>query len=115
MRILALVALLSLGFGFWLAVDQKSDEGKNPEDEEIVLTQERNKVTGELYNVEIVRCKICGQVISYKQFNLHGKLVYARKNRHDCGNVHYQNMALDPQADFLQWLEGWQKRLRLKR
>ncbi len=115
MRILTLLVLSILAIGFWLAVDQKPDVGKDPSDEETVLTQERNKVTGELYNVEIVRCKICGQVISYKQFNLRGRLIHARQNRHDCGKRRYKNLALGPEDDLIEWLERWQRRLRLRR
>ncbi len=122
MKYLVPVVLLFMTLAFWLAVDQNANLGKTPNDEEIIHTQERNKVTGELLNVEIIRCRICGQVISYIQANLRGKVVYGYLYRHRCGKygnnplAKYSPLGLAPESfDLEEWLNRWQKRLRLRR
>lgn len=122
MRILALVVLIILTLGFWLGINQKSDTGKNPKDEEVIFTQERNRVTGQLLNVEIVRCKICGEIISYIQYGLSGKVVAGYVHVHSCGKygdhplVRYIGTALGPSHfNLIEWLDKWQKRLHIQR
>lgn len=122
MKILVPLILIFLSLAFWLAVDQNPDMGRAPSDEEVIHTQERNKVTGQLLNVEIVRCRICGEVISYTQFNLKGQAIYGYAYHHRCGQygarplAKYSPLGLSgTYFNFMEWLEKWQKRLSLKR
>lgn len=122
MKILVPLVLVLLSLAFWLAVDQKTNDGRLPDDEEVSHTQERNKVTGELYNVQIVRCHICGQVLSYIQCNLMGRVLRGYVYSHRCGRFHnnrearYNGSGIGPlDFDFLDWLDKWQRRLRLRR
>lgn len=120
MKIVSVLLFLLFTVAFWLAVDQQDNEGKKPEDEQFIQTQERSKVTGELYNVEIVKCRICGQVLSYVQRNLKGKLIHASIYSHHCGkygivkNTGYNASSLGPtHFNLIAWLDKWQKRLRI--
>lgn len=122
MKYLVPLILLFFTIAFWLAVDQNANLGKTPADEEVIHTQERNKVSGELLNVEIVRCRICGQVLSYIQSNLRGKVVQASVYSHHCGRygsnsfVRYNGSAIGPlRFNVFDWLDLWQRRLRIKR
>ncbi len=120
MKILVPAILLLMTLAFWLALD-KEDTGKLPSDIEVSFVPERNKVTGELLDVEIVRCKICRQVLSYVQFNLRGKVVSGHAYSHRCGKytndfVRYNGSGIGPPSfNLVDWLERWQRRLRVKR
>ncbi len=118
MKYLVPLVLLFLTLAFWLAIDEKANLGRSPDDEEVILTQERNKVTGELYNLQIVRCRICGQVISYVQSNLRGKIVHGYLYTHRCGKygnrqeARYKGSATWDTFNLYDFLEHWQRRLR---
>jgi hypothetical protein len=121
MKILVPLVLLFLSFAFYLALDQDANLGRKPESEEVIFTKEVNKVTGELMNVEIVRCRLCGQVLSYIQYNLKGKVLYGYVYSHRCGKygtspvARYNGSGFGPlHWNLFAWLEKWQKRLQFK-
>lgn len=123
MKILVPLVFVFLAVGFWLAVDQTSNLGRLPSDEEVIVKQERNKVTGELLNVQIIRCTLCGQVCSYVQFHQNGKVAQGYRYYHRCGQYHERAMVppyngsatSSPLFGIVEWLGHWQRRLRLKR
>lgn len=122
MKYLVPLILLFFTLAFWLAVDQNASLGRKPSDEELISFQEVNKVSGELYNVRVVRCKLCGQVLSYVQYHLSGKVAGMAHYTHHCGEytngpvVHYYGSDLGPKSfSLIAWLDKWQKLLRLKR
>lgn len=118
MRTLVILTLAVLAFGFWITTEQNSSTGKNPDDEVVTRCQESNKVTGELLTVETIKCRLCGDVISYRQTNLKGKLIYAYSSSHQCraSLVRYQPMDMDSaESNVIGWLSGWQHKLRLRR
>ena len=121
MKYLVPLVLLFFTLVFWLALEDTANLGRQPSDEQLICTQERNKVTGELYNVQIVRCRICGQVLSYMQFHLNGKLAGASHYSHHCGRygnnapiVRYNGSAVYRDFSLIDWLESWQRRLRIR-
>lgn len=114
MKIIVLLVLGILTVGFWLAVDQNSDLGKNPGDEEVISGHELNAVTGEVLKTELVRCKICGQTLSFSKFNYLRKCVYAHHHMHTCSGPIVRS-AIDAETGIYAWLERWQRRLRFKR
>ncbi len=117
MKIIAPLAMMILSVWLWMMADQNANLGRLPDDDEVIYTRERNKVTGELLNVQIVRCRICGQVISYVQYNLRGKVVYGYVYSHHCGKYKNRSMGSDmlaPVFPVSQWLDQWQERLSLR-
>ncbi len=116
MKYLVPLILLFFTLAFWLAVDQKANDGRRPEDEQVVYGQERDKVTGELYNTKIIKCRICGQVTSYVHYNLKGKVIHASVYFHHCGPyAKYTKSVFWQDFNFIDWLDKWQKRLRIQR
>lgn len=111
--ILLLLALMTL------AAKRLPDLGsKHPEEEEVIFTKQRNLVTGELRNVQIVRCRVCNQVISFIEFDHTGKPIGGHVwATHRCGYLWgshepYAGMGIGPKHfDFWKWLDSWQKRL----
>lgn len=95
-----------------------NEDSKNPIDEEIVFTTQRNLATGRLNNVEIVRCKKCGQTISFIECDQKWHPIggYVR-NIHHCGHVwgHQElpgaQMAFFQNFNLLQFLDKWQTKL----
>lgn len=121
MKNLVPLIFVFLAIGFWLAVDQKPDVGRLPEDDVIETFQQTNKVTGELLNIEIIRCRICHEVICYSKRTLRGKLLYQDNWQHHCWKypkklVKGTRSALfSPITGIMEWLEYWQRRLRLRK
>lgn len=110
---------LLFGIAFSVVILEKSDVGKNPNDEKVTFTQETNKVTGELLNVQIVRCKICGEIVSFARFSLNGKPRHVFRNYHRCGQyqntVKFQGSGFGPlKFRLTEWLDKWQKRLAIR-
>jgi len=120
MKILVITVLPALIIAFWLAGEKNQIQSKDPQDEELVLSQTRNKVTGELLNIKMIRCRVCGQTIYYGEFSLEGKPRMAYTNQHICGKygnktVKYQGMGVGlPDIDIFEWLEEKQRRLKIK-
>lgn len=123
MKILVLAVLLFMSMGIWFTIYDGTNEfvGKSPSDEITVHTQERSKVTGELFNITIVKCRLCGQVLSYFQYDLHGHLKHADKFEHICGRIFglssakYSGSAFGPlEFNLYKFLDKWQRLLRVK-
>lgn len=95
---------------------QTGDVGKDPRDEIVIHTQEKDLRSGELFDVEVVKCKRCGQVISWVRFNRYGIPVAGRMHSgHVCDKVlgkkgNYNGAGIIV-GDFNQWLSRLQVRL----
>lgn len=107
----ALGLVLLLGFLSWLFYDGDSTVGKNPADEEVIHSVEKDTRTGRIYDVEIVKCKLCGSVISYVRFDRGGLPVSGQFNKaHVCKRYVKNVPALSPldlgqqEIDFRRWL-----------
>src|ERR1043166_10227527 len=114
MRTIVSLVLMIFSIWFYLIIDQKANLGRNPDDDEVIYKQERNKVTGQLLNVQIVRCRLCGQVLSYVQYNLQGKVVYGYVYTHHCGKyqTRYKGSNVWSSLPHLsEWFNPWQRRL----
>lgn len=120
MKVLVLLVLMIMSIGFWLAIEDNRAVGKLPSDEVVTLSQERNKVTGELLNVETIKCLLCGEVISYVQFHKDGTMAFGYKYSHHCGQYKARSLVRRTESSFGEfhlndWLEKWQRRLRVRR
>jgi hypothetical protein len=81
------LVLLGLSVCFLVALNILPDlNSKRPEEEQVTVERHRNVVSGRLSMVEVVRCRICGQVISRIEFDDHGR-PFAGYDRasHECG------------------------------
>lgn len=80
----------------WILVNNEPEqiEAKKPEDEVVTYQVEKDNRSGEIFDVQIIRCKVCGDVISYMKFDRFGHLVWGNYNSaHICGLKSRQFMA----------------------
>lgn len=114
----------SLTFGVWVLVIlgavvwflSDAEIGKSPVDESVQHQIERDLRTGQLFDVQVVRCTRCGQVVSWVRFNASGIPVGGYVNRaHDCGKVWGKRDAPKGagfgQFNWLDAIDRWQKGL----
>lgn len=120
---ISLFLLLAGSFFVWMKLagvdgEQESVQSISPADEEVVFRKESDASLG-LVKVQIVRCKRCGQTISYVKFDGVGRPVggYMRPI-HICGrkwgqnDPRYQGAGTGPMKfDLHSWLAQWQKKL----
>lgn len=102
---------------WFIIVKNDSSVGKAPDFEEVLSKAERDLRTGELFRIEIIRCRLCGQVLSYVRFNLRGKAVSGHSlATHNCPRIiaknKYDGADFGPKEfNIWKFLEKWQKRL----
>ncbi len=103
-------------FAWFLA--ESGDVGKKPyDDEEVIFTHEKDLRTGQFFDVQVTKCKICGQVISWVRFNHLGQVVGGYHNiGHDCNKIWgkkngYSGAGIMKSGNPIELLEHWQRRL----
>ena len=64
--------------------------GKRPSDETTIHVQYYD-LSGKLHNVEVIRCRLCGQVISELHYGCEGRLTGWNRTAHWCGKYARRN------------------------
>ena len=71
--------------GTFVWVMQAAEVGKNPRDEIVTFTHEKDLRTGRFFDVQVTKCGRCGLVISWVRFDHAGKPVAGRMTSdHKC-------------------------------
>lgn len=104
--------VIIIGTFAWLtAVMDDSFLGKKPDDEYTVFAVEKDVRTGEIFDVQVTHCRVCGAVISYVRFR-HGKVMGGYYHPgHTCTFAKHVGSGFTKPFNFFEWLGKWQQKL----